>query len=141
LLGQRQGPGLIDVALQVGPQALYPSAGAPTDLEQSAAVLNKDGASGTIGTNAVAFGAPGGLTRGCFPDGQITEQPTLNIKASYLADDLQSICQLFSSPYVRAVRADSDFPSLGQGFPISHGQDGSNRHLLGKQEMRVRATS
>jgi tripartite-type tricarboxylate transporter receptor subunit TctC len=109
--------GTVDMAGRQFAQALA------AQLKQPVAVLNRDGGSGTIGTTAVASAAPDGYTLGFIPNGPLTVQPTLNRKLAYSLDSVKPVCQVFSYPYVLAVRRDSphatlqDFLAAAQAAP------------------------
>jgi tripartite-type tricarboxylate transporter receptor subunit TctC len=80
-------------------------------LGQPVAVLNRDGASGVIGTQAVGSAAPDGYTVGFDPNGPLTVQPSLK-KVPYSLATFRPICQVFVYPYVLAVKEDSPIASL-----------------------------
>lgn len=81
-------------------------------IKQPVPVMNRDGASGTIGTAAVSNGLADGSVVGFIPNGPLTVQPTLNTRLSYSLNSLKPVCQVFSYPYVLAVRADSPHNNL-----------------------------
>jgi tripartite-type tricarboxylate transporter receptor subunit TctC len=81
-------------------------------LKQPLVVVNRDGGSGIIGAAAVSISSPDGYTLGFFPDGPISVQPTLNRRISYSADSFKPVCQVFSFPYVLAVKTDSALNTL-----------------------------
>ncbi|MEJ8855790.1 tripartite tricarboxylate transporter substrate binding protein [Variovorax robiniae] len=81
-------------------------------IKQPVPVMNRDGASGTIGTTAVVNSQADGNTVGFIPNGPLTVQPTLNPKLNYAIGSLKPVCQVFSFPFVLAVRADSPYKSL-----------------------------
>jgi tripartite-type tricarboxylate transporter receptor subunit TctC len=97
---------------------------------QSVVVLNRDGASGVVGTQAVANAAPDGYTLGFEPNGPLTVQPALK-KVPYSLATFRPICQVFVYPYVLAVKEDrpttslKDFVNRAKGAnPIKYGFGG-----------------
>ena len=80
-------------------------------------VVNRDGASGTIGTAAVAAAKPDGYTLAFTASGPLTIQPHVIPTLAYKPGDLQPLCQVFASQYVFAVRADSPFKILDPDYP------------------------
>lgn len=82
------------------------------ELRQPVAVVNRDGGSGTIGAVAVANAAPDGYTLAFMPNGPLTVQPALNSRLPYALAKFKPVCQVFSYPYVLAVRQDSGYRSL-----------------------------
>src|SRR5206468_9450470 len=81
-------------------------------LGKPVVVVNRDGASGTIGTAAVAAAKPDGYTLAFTASGPLTIQPHVIPTLAYKPDNLQPLCQVFASQYVFAVRSDSAFKSL-----------------------------
>jgi tripartite-type tricarboxylate transporter receptor subunit TctC len=80
-------------------------------IGQSVVVLNRDGASGVIGTQVVANAAPDGYTLAFDANGPLSVQPSLR-KTSYSLASFRPICQVFSYAYVLAVAEDSRIASL-----------------------------
>ena len=81
-------------------------------LHQPVIVIPKPGASGTIGTAAVAAARPDGYTFAFTANGPVTVQPHVIPSLPYKPADLVPICQVFAGQYVLAVRQDSAFPNF-----------------------------
>ena len=75
-------------------------------------VVNRDGASATIGAGQIAQAKPDGYTLGFTAIGPITIQPHLNKGLTYRPDSFDAICQTFDLPFAIAVRPESRFNSL-----------------------------
>jgi tripartite-type tricarboxylate transporter receptor subunit TctC len=78
---------------------------------QSIVVMNRDGASGVIGTQVVSNAAPDGYTLTFDANGPLTVQPSL-YKTSYSLSSFRPVCQVFSYSYALAVPEDSPLSSL-----------------------------
>lgn len=78
---------------------------------QSVVVVNRDGASGVIGSEVVANGAPDGYSLAFDPNGPLTVQPSLR-KTPYSLASFRPVCQVVSYAYVLAVAEDSPINSL-----------------------------
>ena len=85
---------------------------ASVELGQPVVVTNRDGASGMIGSKALATSAPNGYTLGVFPNGPLTIQPSLSANASYRLKDFTPICQLSTYTFALIVKKDSPYPTL-----------------------------
>jgi len=81
-------------------------------LGQPVIVANKDGAAGTIGTNAVAAAAPDGYTLGFSAMGVITAQPHLRDDLKYSAASFDYICQVTDVFVVASVSNESPHKSF-----------------------------
>lgn len=77
-------------------------------LGQSVVVVNKAGASGTIGAVEVANAPRDGHTLGMLPVGPLTTQPNLRT-LSYGADSFDYVCMVYSNPQLLLVGADAPF--------------------------------
>jgi len=77
-------------------------------LGQSVVVVNKAGASGTIGTIEVANAAKDGHTLGMLPVGPLTTQPNLRAQP-YGPDSFDYVCMVYSNPQLLLVGADAPF--------------------------------
>jgi tripartite-type tricarboxylate transporter receptor subunit TctC len=81
-------------------------------LGQQFVVVNRDGASATIGAAAIAQARADGYTLGYTAIGPITIQPHLMSGLSFLPDSFQAICQTSELPFALAVKQDSPWKSL-----------------------------
>ena len=80
-------------------------------LGQQVVVNNRDGASGTIGFNALAAAAPDGNTIAFGPTTPIANAPYLVKGVRYQADSFDYICQIFENVFTLAVAPQSQFKS------------------------------
>lgn len=85
-------------------------------LGQTAIVINKDGAAGTIGTAAVAMAPPDGYTLGFSAMGTITGQPHLRNDLRYNAGSFDYVCQVTATVTAIVVPDDSPYRSLKELF-------------------------
>jgi tripartite-type tricarboxylate transporter receptor subunit TctC len=81
-------------------------------LGRPVAIVPRDGASGTIGTGAVAAAKPDGYTLGFTANGPLVVQPHVIPTLAYKFDSLVPVCQVFAVQYVLAVPADSPLKTL-----------------------------
>lgn len=81
-------------------------------LGQSFVVVNRDGASGTIGFGSVASAKPDGYTLAAGPTTPITNAPHLMKGVPYGLDSFEYVCQAFENWFLIAVRADSPLRSI-----------------------------
>ena len=79
---------------------------------QQVVVNNRDGASGTIGFNALATVAPDGNTIGFGPTTPIANAPYLVKGVRYGVDSFDYICQIFENVFTIAVAPQSKFQSI-----------------------------
>jgi tripartite-type tricarboxylate transporter receptor subunit TctC len=77
-------------------------------------VVNRGGASGTIGVSALASAAPDGDTLGFVTSIPITLQPHLIKDVSYGPSDLTPICRIASNPTTLVASAQSGLENLQQ---------------------------
>ena len=77
-------------------------------------ILNRDGASGMIGVEAVAKSKPDGYTLGYGPQGQFTIQSNLRQNMRYKVDQFDFLCQTNSGVFVVATGPNSRFKSLAE---------------------------
>lgn len=75
-------------------------------------VVNRDGASATLGAAQIAQAKADGYTLGFTAIGPITIQPHLNKQLSYRPESFDAICQTFDLPFAIAVTPTSPFKSL-----------------------------
>src|SRR5262245_22792969 len=80
-------------------------------LGQQVVVNNRDGASGTIGFNALAAAAPNGYTIAFGPTTPIANAPYLVKGVRYQVDSFDYICQIFDNVFTIAVAPQSRFKS------------------------------
>jgi tripartite-type tricarboxylate transporter receptor subunit TctC len=80
-------------------------------LGQQVVVNNRDGASGTIGFNALAAAAPDGNTIAFGPTTPIANAPYLVKGVRYQVDSFDYICQIFENVFTLAVAPQSKFKS------------------------------
>jgi tripartite-type tricarboxylate transporter receptor subunit TctC len=87
--------------------------GAMADLLGTQAVVsNRDGASGTIGFNALASAPPDGYTLGASPTTPIANAPYLMKGVRYGVDSFDYICHVFDNAFTIAVAPQSKFKSM-----------------------------
>jgi tripartite-type tricarboxylate transporter receptor subunit TctC len=82
--------GVVDVLARGMAQALSERLGT------AVAVVNRDGAAGSIGARGVAQARPDGYTLGFTPNGPIATQPQLLRDAGYTMASFQPVCQVFA---------------------------------------------
>jgi tripartite-type tricarboxylate transporter receptor subunit TctC len=78
-------------------------------LHQQVVVANRDGASGTLGFNALAGAAPDGYTLGAGPTTPIANAPHLVKGVRYSVDSFDYICHVFENAFTVTVAPDSRF--------------------------------
>jgi len=81
------------------------------ELGQQAVVSNRDGASGTIGFNALASAPPDGYTLGAGPTTPIANAPYLMKGVRYGVDSFEYICHVFENGFTLTVAPQSKFKS------------------------------
>jgi tripartite-type tricarboxylate transporter receptor subunit TctC len=79
---------------------------------QQVVVNNRDGASGTIGFNALAAVTPDGNTIGFGPTTPIANAPYLVKGVRYGVDSFDYVCQIFENVFTIAVAPQSKFQSI-----------------------------
>ena len=75
-------------------------------------IVNRDGASATLGAAQIAQARADGYTLGFTAIGPITIQPHLNTQLTYRPNSFDAICQTFDLPFAIAVTPSSRFKSL-----------------------------
>lgn len=80
-------------------------------LGTQAVISNRDGASGTIGFNALASAAPDGYTLGAGPTTPIANAPYLMKGVRYGVESFEYICHVFENAFTIAVAPQSKFKS------------------------------
>jgi tripartite-type tricarboxylate transporter receptor subunit TctC len=78
-------------------------------LGQPFVVVNREGATGTIGFGALAAAKPDGYTLGAGPTTPISTAPHLVKEAKYGVDSFEYICQSFENVFTISVRPESPF--------------------------------
>lgn len=81
-------------------------------LGQSVVIVNKVGASGSIGATEVANAAKDGHTLGMLPVGPLTTQPNLR-RLTYGPESFDYVCLVYSNPQLLLIRADSPWKTYG----------------------------
>lgn len=82
-------------------------------VRQPIVILNRPGASGTIGAAAASMARPDGYTLMFTANGPLTIQPHVLRSLPYKPDSVVPVCQAFAVQYVIAVPANSAFRTLG----------------------------
>ena len=88
------------------------AAGMAAELGQNIVILNRDGAAGTIGFNALSMAAPDGYTLGAGPTTPIANAPFLVKGVRYKVESFDYICQYFENVFAIVVREESPFRSI-----------------------------
>ncbi len=81
-------------------------------IGQSIVILNRDGASGTLGFTALTRAAPDGYTIGYGPTTPIANAPFLLKNVAYNVDSFTYICQVFETVFLIAVGPNSKFKTV-----------------------------
>jgi len=87
-------------------------AAAAAQFSQPFVVVNRDGASGTIGFGQLAGAQPDGYTLGAGPTTPISIAPHLMKSVKFRVDSFEYICQSFENVFTIAVPLDSPFRSI-----------------------------
>src|SRR5215471_775656 len=87
-------------------------AAAAAKFSQPFVVVNRDGASGTIGFGQLAGAQPDGYTLGAGPTTPISIAPHLMKSVKFGVDSFEYICQSFENVFTIAVPLDSPFRSI-----------------------------
>jgi tripartite-type tricarboxylate transporter receptor subunit TctC len=106
-------------------RALAP--GLQARLGQPVAVVNREGASGAIGTAQVARAAPDGYTLLFAAAYGLSVLPAIRSDTGYRPEQFEPICQTFVNTMALAVRPDSPFRSLGDLITAARAQPGALR--------------
>jgi tripartite-type tricarboxylate transporter receptor subunit TctC len=99
--------------------------GLGTALGQRAIVVNKAGATGAIGTAAVARAAPDGYSLLFAPAVSITVLPPSNKQVGYDLKAFDPICQTFKNEMVIVVNPNSPFKSVGELVAAARARPGA----------------
>src|SRR5215470_9544039 len=94
-------------------------------LGQQVVVNNRDGASGTIGFNALAAALPDGHTIGAGPTTPITNAPYLVKGVRYGVDSFEYICHVFENAFTITVAPGSKFKSAAELFAAARNSPGT----------------
>src|SRR5882672_3910217 len=81
-------------------------------LGQPFVVLNRDGASGSVGFGQLASSKPDGYTLGAGPTTPIAMGPHLMKDIKYGVDSFEYICQSFENVFTVSVRPESPFRTM-----------------------------
>jgi tripartite-type tricarboxylate transporter receptor subunit TctC len=81
------------------------------EIGQQVVITNRDGASGTIGFNALASAPPDGYTLGAGPTTPIANAPYLMKGVRYGVDSFDYICHVFENAFTITVAPQSKFKS------------------------------
>lgn len=101
-------------------------------LGQPVTVVNRDGASGTVGMRVVAQAAPDGLTLGITPMTPVVVQPHMVRNLGIGPESFAPVCGIAENILGVVVRADSPLLSLSdmvaaaRARPLSYGSPGPN---------------
>jgi len=139
IVGLSQGGGT-DLIVRIFAEAVTPFLG------QKMVVINKPGAGGVIGVNAVTIAKPDGYTIGGVNPGALTIIPHSR-KVDFTLDDFSYLSQLSTAPVVFCCNADfpfknaKDFFAYAQKHPgkFTYGCDGIGGALFFKAEAIFRA--
>jgi tripartite-type tricarboxylate transporter receptor subunit TctC len=82
------------------------------DMGTSIAVVNRDGAAGTIGLTVAARARPDGYTLLFTPAVSLTSEPHRVKSLSYNLDSFRYVCQVFDNIFAIAVPGDSPYHSI-----------------------------
>lgn len=82
------------------------------DLGQSIAVINRDGAAGTIGLTTVASARPDGYTLAFTPAVPLSSEPHRLKSLAYNLDSFRYVCQVFDNIFAIAVPGNSPYHSI-----------------------------
>lgn len=91
---------------------------------QNVIVVNRDGASGSIGFNALASAAPDGYTIGAGPTTPITNAPYLLKGIRYSVDSFEYVCQVFDNIFAIAVAKEGRFNSIQDLLALARANPG-----------------
>lgn len=82
-------------------------------LKTSVAVVNRDGAAGSIGLQSVASARPDGYTLAFTPAVSLTSEPHRLKSIQYRLESFRPVCQVFDNIFAIVVRADSPYRGIG----------------------------
>ncbi|MFL6796874.1 MAG: tripartite tricarboxylate transporter substrate binding protein [Xanthobacteraceae bacterium] len=94
-------------------------------LGQQVVVNNRDGASGTLGFNALATAAPNGYTIAFGPTTPVANAPYLVKGVRYQLNSFEYLCQVFENVFTIAVAPQSRFHSIEDLVAAARAQPGT----------------
>ena len=94
-------------------------------LGQTAVVINREGAAGTIGLGTVAAAAPDGHTIAFGPSTPIANAPYLIKGVRYTAESFDYICQIFENVFTLSVGPQSKIASAQEMFALAREKPGA----------------
>jgi len=94
-------------------------------LRQTAVVLNREGAAGTVGFSNLAAAAPDGHTLAFGPTTPIANAPYLVKGVRYTADSFDYICQVFENIFTLSVGPESKITSAQELFAAAKAKPGA----------------
>lgn len=94
------------------------------DLGQTFSIVNRDGASGTIGFAQVAGAAPDGYTLGAGPTTPIAIAPHLMKSVKFGVSSFEYVCQSFENVFTIAVPIDSPLRSIADVLAAARANPG-----------------
>ncbi|MCK8784906.1 tripartite tricarboxylate transporter substrate binding protein [Roseomonas sp. NAR14] len=108
-------------------------------MGQGVVVVNRGGASGTIGDAELARARPDGYTLGLSPNTPLTAQPHL-VPLSYTLDSFRFLCLVYDNPQVLILGRDAPFRDLAgmvafgrtgrEALVFASPGQGSTQHIL-----------
>jgi tripartite-type tricarboxylate transporter receptor subunit TctC len=93
-------------------------------LGQSFVIVNRDGASGSIGFGQLANSQPDGYTLGAGPTTPISIAPHLMKNIRFGVDSFEYLCQSFENVFTVAVPLDSPFRSMSEILAAARSRPG-----------------
>jgi len=99
-----------------------------SQLGQPFVVVNRDGASGTIGFGQLAGAQPDGYTLGAGPTTPISIAPHLNKNVKFGVNSFEYICQSFENVFTIAVPLESPFRSVTDIITAARANPGKLSH-------------
>lgn len=100
------------------------ASGMSAELGQNIVVMNRDGAAGTIGFNALSGASADGYVLGGGPSTPVANAPYLVKGVRYTVESFEYICQYFENVFALAVREDSPFKSVQDLLAAAKGDPG-----------------
>ncbi|MBP0493611.1 Bug family tripartite tricarboxylate transporter substrate binding protein [Pararoseomonas indoligenes] len=97
-------------------------------LGQSVVIVNRGGASGSIGDAEIARARPDGYTIGLSPNTPLTAQPHL-VPLSYSLDSFRYLCLVYDNPQVLILAKDAPFRDIA-GM-VAYGRRGKEALVYG----------